>query len=145
MVPDDFTIPATLETNRMRLRMLTIQDAVKDFEAVMESKDYLLANFDSSSNWPEGLTLEQNIIELGWHQTEFQQRTSFAYTVAALDESTLLGCVYIYPTHHLEYDAEVTMWVRTSQMKTSLNMHLFNAIQSWMHSCWPFKNIKFPT
>ena len=37
LVPDDFDVPDFLETERLRLRPLTIQDAVKDYEAVMES------------------------------------------------------------------------------------------------------------
>jgi hypothetical protein len=97
LVPEDFDVPEILETQRMRLRPLTINDAVKDYEAVMTSEERLRSVFDPGGDWPSGLTLEQDIIELGWHQTEFQLRTSFAYTVVSLDESEVLGCIYNLP------------------------------------------------
>jgi len=61
--------------------MLAIHDVVKDYEAVMTSAAHLRRLFPHGT-WPEGLTLEQNLIELGWRQHEFQRRTSFAYTTA---------------------------------------------------------------
>ena len=64
LVPDGFTVPAGLETGRFRLRMLTVRDVVADFEAIRDRAP--------------GLTLEQNLIDLGWHQKEFQTRRSFA-------------------------------------------------------------------
>jgi len=103
-VPDNFEVPAVLETERFRLRMLTVNDVVKDYEAVMTSKEHIHDIW--GPGWPEGLTLEQNLIDLGWHQKEFQRRRSFAYTVVALDESRVLGCVYIYPTRKEGYDAD---------------------------------------
>lgn len=36
LVPDDFEIPEVLETERFYLRPLTINDVVKDYDAVME-------------------------------------------------------------------------------------------------------------
>jgi hypothetical protein len=36
-VPDSFQVPATLETREFRLRMLTVNDVVKDYDAVMSS------------------------------------------------------------------------------------------------------------
>jgi hypothetical protein len=55
----------------------------------------------------EGLTLEQNLIDLGWHQKEFQRRRSFAYTVVHPSESQVLGCVYINPTRKLGHRVAV--------------------------------------
>ena len=95
-VPADFDVPEGLETPRFRLRMLTVNDVDRDFEAVMASKEHLHDIW--GPGWPEGLTREQNLIDLGWHQKEFQRRSSFAYTVVAPDESRVLGCVYIYPS-----------------------------------------------
>ena len=56
-------------------------------------------------NWPtEDLTFEQDLIDLGWHQKEFQMRSSFAYTVVNLDESQVLGCLYIEPSKKADFD-----------------------------------------
>lgn len=41
LVPDDFNVPATLEHPRFRLRMLTVNDLVGDYDAVMSSVDHL--------------------------------------------------------------------------------------------------------
>ncbi|MCP4386775.1 MAG: GNAT family N-acetyltransferase, partial [Gammaproteobacteria bacterium] len=79
IVADDFEVPEVMETERIRLRPLTIHLAVKDYDAVMTSEKRLRTVHDPGGEWPQGLTLEQNIIELGWHQSEFQLRTSFAY------------------------------------------------------------------
>ena len=76
-VPEDFQVPATLETAEFRLRMLTIHDVVRDFDAVITSVDHLKTIWPGGT-WPEGLTLEQNLIDLGWHQKEFQTRRSLS-------------------------------------------------------------------
>ena len=144
IVSEDFVVPECLETPRMRLRPLTINDAVKDFDAVMSSETRLRTIFRPDGEWPLGLTLEQNIIEMGWHQTEFQFRTSFAYTVVSLDESSILGCMYIYPVRNPGYDVEITMWVRESEAKTGLDEHLFETVSNWIEESWPFNNPAYP-
>ena len=144
IVPADFEVPQLLETARMRLRPLSIYHAVKDFDAVMTSEERLRNVYDPGGEWPRGLTLEQNIIELGWHQTEFQLRTSFAYTVLGPDESEVLGCMYIYPTREPGYDVEITMWVRQSRVAENLDQHLFETVESWVADCWPFTNPAYP-
>jgi len=141
-VSPDFEVPATLETDRFRLRMLTVNDVVKDFDAVTASREHLEELW--GPGWPEGLTLEQNLIDLGWHQKEFQRRRSFAYTVIALDESRVLGCVYIYPTRKTGYDAEVYLWARQSELASGLETELASAVQAWMAEEWPFTKAAFP-
>ncbi len=128
----------------MRLRMLTIHDAVKDYVAVMESEERLRTVFVPSGTWPVGLTLEQNIADLGWHQTEFRMRTSFAYTVVSLDEAEVLGCLYIYPTSVAGFDAKITMWVREGQVEHGLDDHLFQTVCHWIEEAWPFENPAYP-
>ena len=144
IVSDDFDVPELLETERLRLRPLTIHDVVRDYDAVMSSEERLRSVYDPGGDWPSGLTLEQNIIELGWHQTEFQLRTSFAYTVVSLDESEVLGCVYIYPTPNSEYDAKITMWVRQSRVDEGLDEYLFATVESWIEESWPLRNPAYP-
>ena len=144
LVSDKFCIPLLHKTTLLQIRPLTIHDAVKDYDAVMSSEDHLRNVFDPSGQWPKNLTLQQNIIELGWHQTEFQQRTSFAYTVLSIDESEVLGCVYIYPTLVTNYDAEITMWVRQSKLDEGLDQHLYSTVRDWIENSWPFKRPAYP-
>ena len=144
IVPEDFIVPAWLETSHMRLRSLTIDDAVKDFEAVVTSETRLRTIYRPGGEWPDGLSLSQNIIELAWHQVEFQLRTSFAYTVVSPDESAVLGCMYIYPTAKQGHDVEITMWVRESEAGSGLDEHLFETVESWIERDWPFENPAYP-
>ncbi|MFO1312059.1 MAG: GNAT family N-acetyltransferase [Burkholderiales bacterium] len=141
-IPKDFAVPATLETDEFRLRMLTVHDVVKDYDAVMSSVEHCRTIW--GGKWPVGLTLEQNLIDLGWHQKEFQTRRSFAYTVVSLDESAVLGCVYILPTHKRGYDAEAYLWARQSALASGLEDRLFAAVKAWVASSWPFASVGYP-
>ena len=144
-VPKEFKAPDRLETDRFRLRMLTVNDVVKDYDAVMTSVEHLRGVFGPGSSWPPAdLTLEQDLIDLGWHQKEFQRRSSFAYTVMNLPETQCLGCVYIFPTAKQGYDAEVTLWVRKSEYAKGLDSILFGAVKKWVSEKWPFKNPGYP-
>jgi hypothetical protein len=131
MVPDDFEVPATLETDRFRLRMLTVHDVVKDYDAMI-----------SRGEVTAGLTLEQNLIDLGWHQKEFQRRSSFTYTVMSLDESRCLGCVYIYPSRTPGVDADIRMWIRGGEEE--LDPVLFDAVREWIATRWRFGRVAYP-
>lgn len=144
LVPDDFDLPQVLETDRMRLRPLIAQDAGKDYDAVISSSERLRTVFKPGGSWPLGLTLEQNTLELSWHQVEFQLRTSFAYTVVSLDETEVMGCVYIYPVRKPGYDAQITMWVRQSRVAEGLDEHLFATVEAWIADCWPFAHPAYP-
>jgi len=142
LVPADFKVPAKLETAEFRLRMLAVSDVVKDYDAVMSSTAHLQALF--GGKWPGGMTLEENLVDLGWHHKEFLRRTSFAYTVVALDESRVLGCVYINPTRKRGYDASVSLWARASELDGGLEARLEAAVKTWIAQEWPFQNVAYP-
>ena len=144
-VPLDFKAPDTLENQHFRIRMLTVNDVVKDYDAVMTSLSHLQEMFLPIWNWPtEDLSFEQDLIDLGWHQKEFQMRSSFAYTVVSLDESQVLGCLYIHPSKKADFDAEIYMWVRQSEVATGLDSILFNTVKKWIKNEWTFKNPAYP-
>ena len=142
-IPTDFTAPDGFETKEFRLRMLTVSDVVKDYDAVMTSVEHLKTIWPGSE-WPEGLTLEQNLIDLGWHQKEFQTRRSFAYTVVTPSGAMVIGCVYVEPTHKRGYDAVVFLWARESELAGGLETRLYAAVKSWIAKEWPFKTVAFP-
>jgi hypothetical protein len=142
-VPRDFAVPEKLETDEFRLRMLTVNDVVKDYDAVMSSLDHCRTIWPGGA-WPEGLTLEQNLIDLGWHQKEFQTRRSFAYTVVDPPDSRVLGCVYIEPTRRRGYDAVVYLWARQSELAGGLESRLHTAVRDWIATAWPFDSVGFP-
>ncbi len=143
-VPADFKVPEKLETPHFRARMLTVNDVVKDYEAVMTSVEHLHKSY-ASPTWPTNqLTLEQNLIDLGWHQKEFQIRRSFAYTIVSFDESQVIGCLYINPTTKGDYDANITMWARASMLDKGLDKNLYDAVKLWIAKDWPFKKVAYP-
>ena len=142
-VPADFHVPRKLETSEFRLRMLTVNDVVKDYDAVMTSAEHLKTIWPGGT-WPDGLTLEQDLIDLGWHQKEFQMRQSFAYTVVTPSESHVTGCVYINPTRKRGYDAVVYLWARQSELAGGLERRLHAAVKDWLAREWPFKKVAFP-
>ena len=127
-LPGDFEIPASLETDRFRLRMLSVDDVKKDYEAVIESRELLRTMFGGP--WPRpGFTLEENLADLERHQQEFLSRKAFAYTVVSLDETRVLGCVYIDPPETTDSDAVVVMWVRQTEYDKGLDEILFNNVR----------------
>jgi len=143
-VPDDFIVPKKLETERFRLRMLTVDDVEKDYDAVMSSQKELRNPLDENS-WPnKNMTLEEDLEDLRAHQDEFVKRIAFAYTVVSLDESICLGCVYIEPSSKESFDAEVYMWARSSELKNGLDELLYTTVKEWVKDRWPFKNVAYP-
>jgi hypothetical protein len=141
-VPPDFKIPKKLETDKFRLRMLSVTDVVKDYDAVISSTKLLRKMFKTS--WPrDGFTLEENLEDLEMHQKEFENREAFAYTVVSLDENRVLGCVYIKPSKNKNADARVTMWVRQSEYDKGLDPILFKTIKDWIKKEWPFKKVAY--
>ena len=141
-MPDTFEVPALLETEHFRLRMLSVDDVDKDYEAVMETQAYF---HSKGSSWPRvGFTIEENLADLQRHQQEFQERKAFAYTVVSLDEIRMLGCLYINPTDREDADARVQMWVRTSEYDKGLDPILFSTVKQWLDSAWPFSNVVYP-
>ena len=142
-VPSAFKVPERLETKEFTIRMLTVNDVVKDYDAVMTSVEHLKTIWPGGT-WPEDLTLEQDLVDLGWHQKEFQMRRSFAYTVVTPSESQVIGCVYINPTRKSGYDAEIYLWARQSTLAGGLETRLYSAVKEWLAKGWPFKKVGFP-
>jgi hypothetical protein len=142
-IPDDFVVPSGFITDKIKARKLTVHDTLKDYDAVMESIGHLQGVFGELSSWPRpDFSLEDDFIDIGWHQTEFRMRKSFAYTVMSPDESKCLGCFYIYPPQSDEFDAEVYMWVRKSEFDKGLDPVLEKEVRVFMKQ-WPFKKVLY--
>jgi hypothetical protein len=101
--------------------------------------------FGQAWGWPPtDLTLEQDLIDLASHQKEFQRRSSFAYAVMSLDETRLLGCVYVDPPEKAGDDAEVWLWVRASELAGGLDALLYATVRRWIEERWPFQRVAYP-
>jgi len=62
----------------------------------------------------------------------------------SLDESSCLGCLYIYPCRKTGYDAIVSMWVRTSELINNLDSELYSCVKTWVDEAWPFSRPAYP-
>jgi hypothetical protein len=134
LVPEGFSVPTTLEHDRFRLRTLTVDDVVKDFDAHCNRVDK-----EGAPRPPFVATVAENLVDLGWHQKEFQLRRSFAYTIVAPDESRVLGCAYIDPSE--THDARVWMWVRRDAWEDGLDALVEATLREWLERDWPFESV----
>lgn len=142
-VPDEFELPSGFETAEFRVRPITVADAEKDYEAVMESIEIIHSSFLDDS-WPtESFTLDENRRDLAAKELKFERRHSFTYTVVSPDESRVLGCVYINKGIRGP-DAAVFMWVRRSEHEAGLDPLLEAAVRDWMERDWRFEWIVYP-
>ena len=82
----------------------------EDYQAVIESTDRLRGMMGGT--WPDGLTLEDNHIDLCWHLREFEHNRSFAWIVRD-SAGGYLGCAYVFPDFAGD-GAAVAVWMRSS-------------------------------
>lgn len=100
-------LPRSADLSSFLLTPLSPEQTEEDFEVVMSSAAVL----NVFGDWPAGLTLEANRIDLAWHEREFTARRSFAWIVRSMD-GAYLGCVYLYPEMGARGAAEVVSWIR---------------------------------
>jgi hypothetical protein len=105
------TIPTTHSLGGLTLKALSIADLERDFSAIMKSSADIKAAHPGST-WPDGLTKEKNLIDLAWHQREFEARRSFAWVIES-SQGEYLGCLYVYPSIAGDESADVVWWWRT--------------------------------
>lgn len=142
-IPNNFSVPTSFVTDLYRLEILSPKIAKLDFDAVITSKERLRGVFGECTDWPnDNITLEDNIKDLKRHEHEFISKEAFAYSVLTLKSDKCLGCLYIEPSLSEEYDSEVYLWVRDSEIK--LDKILYKDIKDWLKERWPFKNVIFP-
>jgi hypothetical protein len=140
--PTQGPVPTGFETDRLRVRPLTIHDVIKDYDAVMSSRADLVGLFPGS-DWPgDNLSLEQDLIDLAWHQKEFQIGSSYAYTVITPDETRVLGCIYLFPPADVVHQADVTFWVRSDLLGSDFKACLEEDLRTWLKTSWGFERLK---
>lgn len=144
-LPEDFEIPTLVAGPRFRIRPITVHDAVKDYDAVMSTRERLWEQFGDVFGWPSAnLTLEDGLIDVAWRQKEALLRRSFHYAVLNTDESRLLGAIYIDPARRSGADADVYYWVRESEAGSKLEKEIEEFAREWVSTTWPFKEVRFP-
>ncbi len=148
-VPKDFN-PKNLEKEKYTARKLTARDVYPDFIAVMSSMDII--HLTRGGKWPTpDITIEEDLIDLSWHQREFEFKTSFAFTVMNKDESECLGCIYFYPpktgmsdaASTDGYEVNVSWWITQKFYDLGMYDEVCRDIRDWVDKDWPFKRVFF--
>jgi len=156
-VPNTTLVPDELQTSEFILRPLRVTDVALDYDAVMETKDFLRAW--SQSDWPwDTFTIADNEKDLERHEREHLDREAFTFTVMNLPQTECLGCVYIRPlpdalrdsgdwltVQEVPLPALVSFWVRQSRIDSDLDRRLLGALRDWFRSEWPFSCVLFFT
>jgi hypothetical protein len=111
LLPDRLRPPDVWGGPGWSARPLRLSDAEADYEAVMASADRLKGCLDPDDPWPEGLTLYENRVDLGWHEREFTSGRSYTWTVVQGDR--VVGAAYLCPSDRAGFQAMAFWWVRT--------------------------------
>jgi hypothetical protein len=150
----EISAPAGLQTREFVLRPLLASDAELDYDAVMESREFLRTW--EQSTWPaDDFTVEANRQDLLKAERRHANGDAFTYTVMNLDETECLGCVYVLPPDAKMFtgaqvaaigagqwsdcDATVFFWVRKSRLPEGLDRTLLDSLITWFEREWSFK------
>ncbi len=144
-----------MRTDEFLLRPILESDAELDYEAVVESRDFLRI-WEGGGYPKDGFTVEDNRKDLAKMERRHNEGHSFAYTVMDLAETECFGCVYISPTdvswltetvvtatsdaRWFDYDTVIQFWVRTSRLADKLDRRLLDALGPWLSDDWPIRS-----
>lgn len=148
-----FDAPAGIQTDEFVLRPIRGTDVELDYEAVMESREFLRTW--EQSTWPEDdFTVEDNRRDVERLERFHTEGRSFTYTVMNPTETRCLGCVYIFPTdapfiarsdvtavgnaRWADYEAAVYFWIRKSRLADELDRRLLDSLRTWFELDWAF-------
>ncbi|MCP4875915.1 MAG: hypothetical protein GY896_10640 [Gammaproteobacteria bacterium] len=142
-IPADFKIPRHLSNEQFRFEVLEPGLCELDYEAVMSSRERLRHVFVENDDWPaDDMSFEFNKKDLIMHEDEFKAREAFAYAVFNPMKDNYIGCVYINPTRFTNFDCEVYLWVKDSEVE--LDQALLESVDRWLQEEWPFKQRAYP-
>lgn len=130
----DCELPRQAALQGFRLTPLGPGVVGEDFEAVTASADLLEGLF--GDDWPRGLTLEENAIDLAWHEREFTSRRSFAWVVRD-PVGTYVACAYLYPALGQRGSAKVVAWVRAMDDRHAVATRLRAELETWLPPLLP--------
>jgi hypothetical protein len=129
----DAHLPREAELAGFRLTPLDPTVLREDYAAVMESKIDLSGLW---GDWPAGLTLEDDALDLAWHAREFTLRRSFSWVVRDRD-GRYLGCLYLFPDPGRRGLAEAVLWVRKGGDRAGTLAAILDVCHAWIEARLP--------
>ena len=129
----DADFPRDFGLGTYRLTPLGPDQVDEDFAAVMATAP-LFGDF--FGDWPEGLTLEENLIDLAWHEREFTTKRSFSWIIRDA-AGGYLGCFYISPKPGLRGDANADLWLCDIPDRVAVARAIRLSLDVWMAEHMP--------
>jgi hypothetical protein len=133
LFPELSTVPRGFTNGEIIVEPLSINHAIIDFEAVSISKERLYEKYKPDSKWPLNITLHDNIVDLGWHEKEFRDGSSFSYTITNISRSKCYGCIYIYP---IRGEKILSFWLREDGVCPITEKTFRTILTEWLTSEW---------
>jgi hypothetical protein len=100
--------PRSADLGLFRLTPLDPAAADEDFAVVTRSAPVLRGFF--GGDWPDGLTLAENRIDLAWHEREFTTCRSLSWILRDA-AGTYLGCAYVFPRLGERLRGDIYLWL----------------------------------
>ena len=155
-VPPDFAAPEALAYEDVVARAMSPADLHDDVRGINASLDLILRT--RGGGWPtEPVTEDYNYVDLVWHELEFRENKSFAYTVYDTG-GDYLGCCYLSPMGRrtalseelLHHDVDVSWWVTPDAYGQGYYEKLYRALRRWVVEQFPFSephysNLEIPS
>lgn len=101
----------------------------EDFAAVTRSAPVLEGLF--GGDWPRGLTLEEDRIDLAWHEREFTLGRSFSWVLRDRGGG-YLGCAYVFPDPGARGTGRVYLWVTDRPDRLALLAAVRPLLEDWL-------------
>ncbi len=124
----DTALPREADLGAYRLAPLAMDRTEEDFAAVTQSADDLRGLF---GDWPDGLTIHENRVDLAWHDREFTTKRSFSWIVRD-GAGAYLGCFYVSPDIGTRGSAEVSLWLRSMPDRDQTARAVRTAVETWL-------------
>ena len=144
-LPIDWRHPtnALLPTGH-HLRPIGPHDASMAVEALRGSREHLRQTYGKGRAWPlTAMAGPQDREELRRNEDDTVAHRSFHYALFDLDETELIGCVYIDPTDKPGADADISWWVRDEYVGMVVERALDEWVPIWIKKCWPLHAPRF--
>ncbi len=100
--------PRNADLGPFRLAPLAPDVAEEDFAVVTQSAPVLQGFF--GNDWPLGLTLADNRIDMAWHERDFTLCRSFAWVLRD-PAGAYLGCAYVFPEPGERGRGQIYLWI----------------------------------
>jgi hypothetical protein len=132
-----------IETPNLVMTPLGAELADLDFQTIDQNREYL-RRIMGWGDWPaDTLTVLGDALALENHRREFESGEAFAFGVLTPDRTTLLGCVYLYPSARDAGHVRLHYWVGESYVEADLD-HLVLAEVLARLPEWGFATAELP-